>query len=48
MQSLSPALQTTLVASAVAWPLLAGLTVVLWSKARALQPKLAPIKVRGR
>lgn len=45
MQSLSPALQATLVTSAAAWPLLAGLTVVLWSKARA-QPVL--VKVRAR
>jgi hypothetical protein len=45
MQSLAPALQTTLAASAIAWPLLAGLTVVLWSKARAVPE---PVRVKAR
>lgn len=47
MQSLSPALQATLTVSAAAWPLLAGLSVVLWSKLRA-QPQPVPVKVRAR
>jgi hypothetical protein len=32
---------------AVAWPLAAGLTVVLWSKLRARQPEPVPVRVRG-
>lgn len=48
MLSLSPALQTTFAVGVVAWPLVAGLTVVLWSKARAAQPQPVPIKVRAR
>jgi hypothetical protein len=35
VSSLSSSLQIATVASAVAWPLAAGLAVVMWSKARA-------------
>ena len=48
MQSLPIALQTTALAGAATWPLLAGLTVVLWSRARAAQYRLAKARVRVR
>lgn len=48
MQSLPPVLQTTFLASATVWPLLAGLTIVLWSRARAAQLKSVRVRVRDR
>ena len=33
-------------AAAAAWPLAAGLALVLWSKLRALQPLPAPVRRR--
>lgn len=38
---MSGALDVTLTTGAALWPVLAGLTVVLWSKARAARPLLA-------
>jgi hypothetical protein len=39
-------ISTALGAGAVAWPLAAGLSVVLWSKVRARQAQAQPVKVR--
>ena len=41
-------IKTALGAGAAVWPLAAGLTVVLWSKARARQVAAAAVKVRVR
>lgn len=43
MQAFTPPLQATLAAGAAAWPLLAGLTLVMWSKARAHRAALARV-----
>jgi hypothetical protein len=48
MEDWGQTINTALGAGAAAWPLAAGLTIVLWSKARARQAQAAAAKVRVR
>jgi hypothetical protein len=48
MDDWSQTINTALGAGAAAWPLAAGLTIVLWSKVRARAAEAAAVKVRAR
>lgn len=48
MQTDAPSLNAALTLSAMTWPLMAGLSVVMWSKARAWRARTVHVRVRSR
>jgi hypothetical protein len=48
MDDRSQTIQAALDVLAMAWPLAAGLSLVLWSKVRARQAQAVPVRVRAR
>jgi len=46
MQTTAPSLDAAFTLGAMTWPLMAGLSIVMWSKARALRAQAVRVRAR--